>query len=57
LLVAVDPGDWATNSEAGSGYGYGLLFVVMPASLAAMLLQAPGIVTDCVSSPTKLPLA
>lgn len=42
LLVSVgymDPGNWATDIEAGSKYGYGLLFVVLLASLAAMLLQ------------------
>jgi len=42
LLVSVgymDPGNWATDIEAGSRYGYALLFVVLLASLAAMLLQ------------------
>ena len=42
LLVSVgymDPGNWATDIEAGSKYGYNLLFVVLLASLAAMLLQ------------------
>ena len=42
LLVSVgymDPGNWATDIEAGSRFGYGLLFVVLLASLAAMLLQ------------------
>ena len=42
LLVSVgymDPGNWATDIEAGSRFGYGLLFVVLMASLAAMLLQ------------------
>src|SRR3954466_6212151 len=41
-LVSVgymDPGNWATDIEAGSKFGYGLLFVVLLASLAAMLLQ------------------
>jgi manganese transport protein len=41
-LVAVgymDPGNWATDIEAGSKYGHNLLFVVLLASLAAMLLQ------------------
>lgn len=43
LLVSVgymDPGNWATDIEAGSRFGYGLLFIVLLASLAAMLLQA-----------------
>ncbi|SKA05748.1 manganese transport protein [Enhydrobacter aerosaccus] len=42
LLVSVgymDPGNWATDIEAGSRYGYGLLFVVVLTSLAAILLQ------------------
>ncbi|MBC9035166.1 Nramp family divalent metal transporter [Sphingomonas sp. JC676] len=42
LLVAVgymDPGNWATDIEAGSRYGYDLLFVVVLCGLAAMLLQ------------------
>ncbi len=42
LLVAVgymDPGNWATDIEAGSRYGYALLWVVLLSSVAAMLLQ------------------
>lgn len=42
LLVSVgymDPGNWATDIEAGAKYGYALLFVVVMASIAAMLLQ------------------
>ena len=42
LLVSVgymDPGNWATDIEAGSRFGYGLLFVVLLASLTAILLQ------------------
>ena len=42
LLVSVgymDPGNWATDIEAGSRFGHGLLFVVLVSSLAAMLLQ------------------
>ena len=42
LLVSVgymDPGNWATDIAAGSQFGYGLLFVVLLASLSAMLLQ------------------
>ncbi len=42
LLVSVgymDPGNWATDIEAGAKYGHNLLFVVLLASLAAMLLQ------------------
>lgn len=42
LLVSVgymDPGNWATDIEAGSRYGYSLLFVVMLSSLSAIVLQ------------------
>jgi len=43
LLVAVgymDPGNWATDIQAGSSYGYALLFVVVLSSLAAIALQS-----------------
>jgi manganese transport protein len=42
LLVSVgymDPGNWATDIESGSKYGFALLWVVLLSSLAAMLLQ------------------
>ena len=42
LLISVgymDPGNWATDIESGSRFGYQLLFVVMLANLAAVLLQ------------------
>jgi len=42
LLISIgymDPGNWATAIEAGSRYGYDLLFVVLLASLAGMVLQ------------------
>ena len=42
LLISVgymDPGNWATDIEAGSRFGYGLLWVVVASSLAAMLVQ------------------
>ena len=42
-IIAVgymDPGNWATDLAAGSGYGYALLAVVLLASLMAMVLQA-----------------
>ena len=43
LLVSVgymDPGNWATDIEAGSRYGMALLWVVLVSSVSAMLLQA-----------------
>ncbi len=36
----MDPGNFATNVQAGSSYGYELLWVVLAASLVAMLFQA-----------------
>ncbi|MEX3983849.1 Nramp family divalent metal transporter [Paraburkholderia sp. EG287A] len=36
----MDPGNFATNIQAGSTYGYELMWVVLAASLAAMLFQA-----------------
>lgn len=36
----MDPGNFAVNIEAGARYGYSLLWVVVLASLAAMLFQA-----------------
>ncbi|MEZ0348063.1 MAG: Nramp family divalent metal transporter [Thermus sp.] len=43
FLVSVgymDPGNWATSLEAGSRYGYSLLFMVTLASALAILFQA-----------------
>jgi manganese transport protein len=36
----MDPGNFVTNIQAGSAYGYELLWVVLAASLVAMLFQA-----------------
>lgn len=38
-VAYLDPGNWATDIEAGSTYGYPHLFVVLAASLMAILLQ------------------
>ncbi len=53
LLVSVgymDPGNWATDIEAGAKYGYSLLFIVLLSSLAAIFLQCltlrVGLVTE-----------
>jgi len=35
----VDPGNWATDIQAGSTYGFALLWVVVLSSLAAIVLQ------------------
>ncbi|GLQ50881.1 Nramp family divalent metal transporter [Dyella flava] len=39
-VAYVDPGNVATNIQAGAGYGYSLLWVTLVASLIAMLFQA-----------------
>ena len=38
-VAYVDPGNFATNVQAGSAYGYTLLWVVLWANLAAILVQ------------------
>jgi manganese transport protein len=49
-IAYVDPGNFATNIQAGAKYGYTLLWVVILANLIAMLFQALsaklGIVTN-----------
>ncbi len=39
-IAYVDPGNFATNIQAGARYGYMLLWVVVAANLVAMLFQA-----------------
>ncbi len=39
-IAYVDPGNFATNIQAGARYGYTLLWVVLLANLIAMLFQA-----------------
>lgn len=39
-IAYMDPGNFATNIQAGSQYGYSLLWVVLMANLVAMLFQA-----------------
>ncbi len=50
-IAYMDPGNFATNIQAGAGFGYLLLWVVLAANLIAMLFQALsaklGIVTGC----------
>src|SRR5471030_3449157 len=49
-IAYMDPGNFATNIQAGSRYGYTLLWVVVMANMIAMLFQALsaklGIVTN-----------
>ena len=50
-IAYVDPGNFATNIQAGARYGYALLWVVVVANALAMLFQSLsarlGIVTGC----------
>src|SRR5579863_5607088 len=39
-IAYMDPGNFATNIQAGSKFGYSLLWVVLMANLIAMLFQA-----------------
>ncbi len=39
-IAYIDPGNFATNIQAGSKYGYSLLWVVLAANMLAMLFQA-----------------
>ncbi len=39
-IAYMDPGNFATNIQAGAKYGYGLLWVVLFANLIAMMFQA-----------------
>src|SRR5215467_11978254 len=39
-IAYMDPGNFATNIQAGAKYGYQLLWVVLLANLIAMLFQA-----------------
>ncbi len=39
-IAYMDPGNYATNIQAGAGYGFALLWVVLLANLIAMLFQA-----------------
>src|SRR6266853_4873702 len=39
-IAYMDPGNYATNIQAGAKYGYDLLWVVLAANLIAMLFQA-----------------
>jgi manganese transport protein len=39
-IAYMDPGNFATNIQAGAGYGYALLWVVLLSNLIAMLFQS-----------------
>ena len=38
-VAYIDPGNFATNLEAGARYGYQLVWVIVVANLMAMLVQ------------------
>ena len=38
-IAYIDPGNFATNIQGGSAFGYNLLWVIALANLMAMLLQ------------------
>src|SRR5262250_2385506 len=38
-VAYIDPGNYATNIQGGSAFGYNLLWVIVVANLMAMLLQ------------------
>src|ERR1700752_4787670 len=39
-VAYMDPGNFATNIQAGASYGYALLWVVVVANVVAMMFQA-----------------
>jgi manganese transport protein len=39
-VAYIDPGNFATNIQGGSAFGYKLLWVVLLANVMAMLIQA-----------------
>src|SRR5215467_9620880 len=39
-VAYIDPGNFATNIQGGSAYGYNLLWVIVLANVMAMLLQS-----------------
>ena len=44
-LVSVgymDPGNWATDLEGGSKFGYTLIWVLLASNIAAIVLQKTG---------------
>ncbi|KAG9079609.1 hypothetical protein FRC06_007629 [Ceratobasidium sp. 370] len=48
-IAYFDPGNWSVDLQAGSKYGYKLLFVVLLAGLGAILLQTMAARLGCVT--------
>ncbi len=38
----MDPGNWATDLQGGSRFGYALIWVLLMSNLMALLLTGPG---------------
>jgi manganese transport protein len=53
-IAYMDPGNFATNIQAGAKYGYGLLWVVLLANLIAMLFQALSVISEVAAMATDL---
>lgn len=47
---AQDPGNWATDLQAGSQFGYAHLFIILFAGLIALLFQILSTRLGCVSN-------
>ncbi|GJN88014.1 hypothetical protein Rhopal_000970-T1 [Rhodotorula paludigena] len=48
-VAYLDPGNWATDLQAGSQFGYGHLFIILFAGLIALLFQILSTRLGCVS--------
>ncbi|CUA77799.1 Manganese transporter pdt1 [Schizosaccharomyces pombe 972h-] [Rhizoctonia solani] len=54
-IAYFDPGNWAVDLQAGSQFGYKLLFVILLAGLGAVLLQTMAARLGCVTGRGYLP--
>lgn len=55
LLRSQDPGNWATDLQAGSSYGYSHLFIILFSGLIALLFQILSTRLGCVSNHGESP--
>ncbi|ORY90855.1 natural resistance-associated macrophage protein-domain-containing protein [Leucosporidium creatinivorum] len=49
-VAYIDPGNWATDLQAGSSYGYSHLFIILFSGLIALLFQILATRLGCVSN-------
>lgn len=56
VAAYIDPGNWATDLQAGAEYGYKLLFVVLIASLSAVGTSVPPSKAISASDSLALPI-